>query len=102
MQGDSFVGERCQPNENLDQQFMSSKKTKDDAKASANPRRRANAAQKRALKSARLAVFLREVGRQAQKGVEPNDRRDTYDLARRVKRMSPEEFDRLAREDEDT
>ena len=39
-----------------------------------------NAAQKRALKTAQMAVYLKQVGRKAQKGVEPNDRRESYQL----------------------
>jgi hypothetical protein len=64
-------------------------------------RRRRNAAQKRALKSAEIARFMKEVGRKAQKGVEPNDRRYDSTFAKSLRRMSPEELDRLAREDED-
>ena len=56
---------------------MTSKSEKDDATPSPKPRRRLNAAQKRALKTAQMAVYLKQVGRKAQKGVEPNDRRDS-------------------------
>lgn len=80
---------------------MKSKNAKDDTTPSPKPRRRLNAAQKRALKTARLAIFLKEVGRKAQKGVEPNDRRDSYDLGDKIRKISPEQMDQLMREDED-
>ena len=43
------------------------------------------------------AHYLREVGRQAQKGVEPNDRSHDRKLEQKLKRMSPEEVDALFR-----
>jgi hypothetical protein len=67
----------------------------------AKPRRRLNAAQRKALKAARLATFLREAGRKAQRGTEPNDRRDTYDLGRKIRSIPAEEMDRLLRDDEE-
>jgi hypothetical protein len=65
------------------------------------PRRRRNATQKRALKSAQLSEFMQQYGRKAQKGVEPNDRRYDVKIAKRVRRMKPLERDRLLRDDED-
>lgn len=65
------------------------------------PRRRLNASQKRALKTARMAIYLKQVGRKAQRGVEPNDRRDSYGIGQKLRQISPEEMDLLMREDED-
>ncbi len=49
-----------------------------------------------------IAIYLREVGRKAQKGQEPNDRGHDRELERKLKRMSPFEIDALTRaEDED-
>jgi len=49
-----------------------------------------------------IAIYLREVGRNAQKGQEPNDRGHDRELERKLKRMSPFEIDALTRaEDED-
>jgi hypothetical protein len=65
------------------------------------PRRRPNQDERRSLKSAEVAVFVRQYGRKAQKGVEPNDRRFNEDVERRVKQMDPLELDRLLRDDEE-
>jgi len=56
---------------------------------------------RRAKRSAALRLYARKVGRQAQKGVEPNDR--TYDKKqhRRLRRMSAVEIDRLLRHGDD-
>jgi hypothetical protein len=64
-------------------------------------RRRLNAAQKRALKAAEVRRFVQQYGRTSQRGVEPNDRRYDQEIAESVRRMSPEELDRLMRDDED-
>jgi hypothetical protein len=61
------------------------------------PRRRPNADEKRAIKAASIAVFVRKYQRKAQRGVEPNDR----DIEKAVKRMNPMELDRLMRDDEE-
>jgi hypothetical protein len=48
------------------------------------------------------ACYLRQIGRQAQKGVEPNDRRFDHKLDEKLKRMRPEDVDALFRgEDEE-
>ena len=60
-----------------------------------------NSDQKRARKSAQLATFVQQYGRKAQPGVEPNDRGYDRNLEHAVKRMPPDELDRLLREDED-
>jgi len=39
--------------------------------------------------------------RKAQRGAEPNDRRYNRDIEKSVKRMSPDELDRLLRDDEE-
>jgi hypothetical protein len=67
-----------------------------------NPRkRRRNATQKRALKSAELSEFIQQYGRRAQKGIEPNDRGYSREFETVVKRMKPAELDRLLHDDED-
>ena len=70
-------------------------------KAPDHQRRRPNRSERRALRSAELAIFIRQYGRKAQKGVEPNDRRYDKDVEREVKRMDPITLDRLMRDDED-
>ena len=66
------------------------------------PRRRTlNAEQKRALKVATVSVFLRNYGRRAQRGVEPNDRRYSREVEKALKQLRPEELDALMRDDEE-
>jgi hypothetical protein len=65
------------------------------------PRRRLNADEKRALKAASVRKFVQQYQRKAQRGVEPNDRRYNRDTEQSVKRMMPDELDRLLRDDEE-
>jgi hypothetical protein len=70
--------------------------------SSERPKRpRLNADQKRALKAARLQLFVQQYGRKAQKGMEPNDRHYERETETTVKRMKPDELDRLLRDDEE-
>ena len=64
-------------------------------------RKRLNAEQRRALRAAKLKSFVQDYGRKAQKGVEPNDRGYDKKIEKTVKRMKPEELDRLLRDDEE-
>ena len=64
------------------------------------PARHLNADEKRALRVADIKQFVREYGRRAQRGIEPNDRRCDREIEKVVRRMSPEELDRFLREDE--
>ena len=73
----------------------------DDAIEPGKPERRLNAEQKRALKAATLGLFVRQYGRKAQRGIEPNDRRYDRDVERAVRQLKPEELDALLRDDED-
>ena len=63
--------------------------------------RKLNQDEKRALQAAEVAKFVQQYGRKSQKGVEPNDRRYDRDTETMIKRLSPEDLDRLIREDED-
>ena len=60
-----------------------------------------NLAEQTALRAAEIAVFVRQSGRRAQKGCEPNDRKYDRDFEQRFRRIDLDEFDRLLREDED-
>jgi hypothetical protein len=64
-------------------------------------RRHPNRAEKQALRAAELSLFVKQYGRKAQRGVEPNDRRYDRDVEQKVRRMDPFELDRLLREDEE-
>jgi len=63
--------------------------------------RKLNHDQKRALRAASVARFVQQYARKSQKGVEPNDRRYDRDLEATIRKLPPEELDRLIREDED-
>ena len=64
-------------------------------------RRKLNADQKRALKAATVDLFLRQYGRKAQRGVEPNDRRYSREVEKALKQLKPEALDVLMRNDEE-
>jgi hypothetical protein len=46
-------------------------------------------------------LFVKLIGRKAQRGVEPNDRKHSKQMDRRLRRMRPEDFDQLIRYGED-
>jgi hypothetical protein len=64
-------------------------------------RRHLNAAEKRALKAAEIRKFVQQYGRGTRPGYDPNDRSYDREIEQVVSRMSPEELDRLMREDEE-
>jgi hypothetical protein len=64
-------------------------------------RRHLNADQKRALRAATVNVFVQQYGRQAQRGIEPNDRRYSRDVEKTLKQLKPDELDSLMRDDEE-
>jgi hypothetical protein len=64
-------------------------------------RRHLNAERKRALRAATVSLFIRQYGRKAQRGVEPNDRCYSRDVERALKQLKPEELDSLIRDDEE-
>jgi hypothetical protein len=56
---------------------------------------------KRERLAGELATFVRQYGRKAQKGIEPNDRRYSRSAAKRVKKhMKPEQLDSLLRDED--
>ena len=46
-----------------------------------------------------LGVFLKQYARKANRNIDPNDRNYDRKIEQMVKRMDPEELDRLMRED---
>lgn len=58
-----------------------------------------NSSEKRRRKAAKVACFVKAAGRKAQKGKEPNDRSYDHEYAKKIRRMKPEEFDRLLRDE---
>jgi ribosomal protein S18 len=52
------------------------------------------------LVAASVRRFVNQYGRKAQKGIEPNDRRYDRKVERAVKRMKPDQLDKLLRDDE--
>jgi hypothetical protein len=66
------------------------------------PKKKLNSDQKRARRAADLSTFVRQYGRKAQKGVEPNDRRYDREIgANAVRRLKPTVMDELLRDDEE-
>jgi hypothetical protein len=57
--------------------------------------------QRRERLASDVAVYLKEVGRKAQKGRDPNDRGHDRELERKLRRMRPEELDALMRSGDD-
>jgi hypothetical protein len=64
-------------------------------------RKRLNASGRRTLKAAALQLFVKQVGRKAQKGEEPNDRSYSWKTAAAVRRMSSDQLDELLRDGEE-
>jgi hypothetical protein len=58
-----------------------------------------NADEKRALKAASVRTFVQQYARKAHRGHDPNDRRYNRDAEKSIKRMRPDELDRLLRDD---
>ncbi|HEY7542952.1 MAG TPA: hypothetical protein VIF11_22635 [Methylomirabilota bacterium] len=54
-------------------------------------------AKRRKASESEVAAFLRKYARKAQKRREPNDRRLDHKVEQMVKRMRPEDLDRLIR-----
>ena len=65
----------------------------DDANESQPKKRR----KKRRLSEADVGLFLRQYGRKAHRGSDPNDRAYSRDVEKKVKRMKAEDVDRLIR-----
>lgn len=59
------------------------------------------ALEKKQRLAAATARYLRQIGRQAQKGQEPNDRGFDRKLDEKLKRMRPEDVDALFRDGDD-
>ncbi|GAB7553167.1 hypothetical protein NRB_26730 [Novosphingobium sp. 11B] len=59
------------------------------------------ALEKKQRLAAATARYLKQIGRQAQKGLEPNDRGFDHKLDAKLKRMRPEDVDALFRDEDD-
>lgn len=64
-------------------------------------KKKVNAAEKRALRAEKFRMFVKQVGRKAQKNTEPNDRKHDKAVERQMKQMKPEQFDDLLRDGEE-
>lgn len=58
-------------------------------------RKKMNASQRQEMKAASLQRFAKQYARKAQRGRDPNDRQYDRDIELQVKRMKPEELNRL-------
>jgi hypothetical protein len=66
------------------------------------PKRRPNAAIKRARKTAEAQTFVRQIGRTSRReGLDPNDRGASEKSGRAIQQMKPADLDRVLRDDED-
>ena len=55
---------------------------------------------KRRVSEADVGLFLRQYGRKAHRGHDPNDRSYSRDVEKKIKRMKAEELDKLIRGDD--
>jgi hypothetical protein len=64
---------------------------------------RLGSGQRRARKTSEITEFVAAVGRKSsdRHGLDPNDRHFDPEFSKRLRRMAPEDFDRLLRDDED-
>ncbi|HVJ52950.1 MAG TPA: hypothetical protein VM689_10830 [Aliidongia sp.] len=75
---------------------------KDLGASLAKPRRkRLNNVERRQLKAAALQLFVKEYGRKAHAGYDPNDRHYDKRTQRRLRHIQPQELDELLRDGED-
>jgi hypothetical protein len=52
---------------------------------------------KRRVSETDMSLFLRQYGRKARRGYDPNDRSYSRDVEKKIKRMKPEDVDLLMR-----
>ena len=71
-----------------------------DSEVTEPKRKRLNADQRRATKAAAIQQFAKQYGRKAGRS-EPNDRHYDREVEKAVRKMRPEDLDRLLREGED-
>jgi hypothetical protein len=72
----------------------------DDAEARPQ-RKRLTVSEKRERTAAEWARFIKQAGRKAQRHTEPNDRKYSKKAQSALRRMPPEDFDRLIRHGDD-
>jgi hypothetical protein len=63
-------------------------------------RKKLNRDEKRERLAGALGTFVRQYGRKAQRGQEPNDRRYSEELKQKLRQLKPEKMDALLRDDE--
>jgi hypothetical protein len=67
----------------------------------AMPKKKLNARERRERRAGEIVLLVKQIGRKAQKGVEPNDRRVDEKLKRKLKHLKPEAMDSLLRDADD-
>jgi hypothetical protein len=60
-----------------------------------------NADEKRARRAGDVSLFVRQYARKAQRGIEPNDRRYSRKMEKKLKQLEPTAMDALLRDDAD-
>ena len=64
------------------------------------PKKKLNVRERRERKAGDIVLLVRQIGRKAQKGVEPNDRWVNDKVKRKLKHLKPEVMDSLLRDDD--
>ena len=68
----------------------------------AMPKKKLNTREKKERLAGDLRLFIQQYGRKAQKGLDPNDRRYSLEVEKKVaKHLKPDALDALLRDDED-
>jgi hypothetical protein len=65
------------------------------------PKKKLNARERRERKAGDIVLLVKQIGRKAQKGVEPNDRRINDKAKRKLKHLKPDVIDSLLRDADD-
>jgi len=63
-------------------------------------KKKLNAQERKEHRAGELVLFVRQYGRKAQRGVEPNDRKYSRKTARKIKALKPTVVDALLRDDD--
>lgn len=62
------------------------------------PKKKLNARERRERKAGDIVLLVKQIGRKAQKGIEPNDRRVNHKVKRKLKHLKPQAMDLLLRD----
>ncbi|HEY5339062.1 MAG TPA: hypothetical protein VIJ85_12715 [Rhizomicrobium sp.] len=70
--------------------------------STSKPKKKLNVAEKKELLAGEMHLFVQEYGRKAQKGIEPNDRKYSRKIEKKIrKHIKPRVLDTLLRDEDD-